>query len=159
MMSQVVPVTAGEIRRGGFSSPFNKHVGIEGFTSTNTNKGAIAINVITPETASNIHRPIVHGGWTATLLDTVASSVPYFHKVNGLEDSEYGLTKSLNIEFNKPVFVGQTYSCQGNIIERKGNNIKTEAALTDAQGVKVATATALVKARRADYETTTAMAV
>lgn len=143
--NQITPITAGTIRRERrCSNSFDNHIGIntEGLIS---NQGACAVTVVPQETASNIQGS-VHGGWIAALLDTVASGAAYSFQPGGLEDSEYGLTASLNVRFNRPVFTGETYTCEGKVIGREGNNIQTEAAITNGKGVQVATATAVVKA-------------
>lgn len=149
LVNQITPITAGAIRSRGYSNLFDKHIGIntDNFTS---DRERCAVTVVPQETALNVHGS-VHGGWTAALLDTVASGSAYSHQAGGLRDDEYGLTASLNVEFNAPVFAGRKYACEGRIIGREGNNIKTRAAVTDDKGLEVATATALVKARRADY--------
>ena len=150
LVNQIVPRTAGEMRRKEFNSPFNRHVGIN-IKSFTTNKDAFIVTATPSETASNIHGQVVHGGWTATYFDTVLSGVVHSDQAGSLKDEEYALTQKLDIKFNAPLFVGQTYSCEGKITEREGNNIQTEASVIDSQGKEVATATALVKARRADY--------
>lgn len=149
-ISQITPITAGEIRRNGYVNSFDRHVGIstEGFISHRKN---CTVTAIPQETALNPHG-CVHGGWTATLLDTVAGGVAYSNKTGALEDNEYGLTSALDIEFKVPVFSGETYTCAGKIIHRDGNNIQTRATLADSKGVEVATASALIKARRVDYK-------
>lgn len=149
-VTQIRPVTAGEIRRNGYINSFDKHVGIstDGFIS---NKKNCTVTAAPQEIALNPHG-CVHGGWTATLLDTVAGGVAYSNQAGALDDNEYGLTSALSVEFKAPVFVGEAYTCTGRIIQRDGNNIHTGATLADSKGVQVATASALIKARRVDYK-------
>lgn len=146
LVKSIVPITAGETRKKIHINPFDKHIGINVETLSSTD----AITATPQETALNAHG-IVHGGWTAAFLDIVASGVPYSYQEGALKDNEYGLTASLNIEFKRPVFVGTAYTGEGTIVKREGNNIQTKATITDDQGIQVATATALVKARRPDY--------
>ena len=150
-------ITAGEFRGGKkIISPFNEHVGISIKDITPTNDGAFALTVTPPATAANTHGDVVHGGWTATCFDTLLSGPPYLQKTGGLEDGEYGLTRSMRVEFESPLFVGETYTGVGKIIGRNGNNIQTIASLTNSKGKKVATAEALFKARRADWNRSSA---
>lgn len=146
LVNQIVPVSAGDIRRNGYKSSFDKHIGIN--TDDFTKNGG-AVTVTPPEAALNPHG-IVHGGWTSVLLDTVASGAAYTYQTGKLEDNEFGLTTSLNIEFKKPVFAGATYLCQGNILRREGNMIHTKAEVTDSNGIQVAAATATLKAKKSD---------
>lgn len=148
LVSPITPITAGQIRQGGYKNSFDRYIGIdaEGFTLNG------AITVIPPETAKNVHGT-VHGGYTASVLDTVASGIVCSpNQTSGLEGEEYPLTASLDVRYLRPLFVGREYRCEGKIVSREGNNIRTEAAITDDQGMKVATAKALVKARRIDYQ-------
>lgn len=155
LVNQITPITAGEIRRQGYKTSFDRHIGIA-TESIMADKERAVVKGTPQETALNPHG-CIHGGWTATLLDTVAGGVAYSHIAGGLNDNEYGLTKTLNIEFNAPVFAGQTYTCEGKIARREGNNIHTKATITDDQGTQVASATALIKARRPDYMAVTAV--
>ena len=150
LVNSIVPITAGKIRNGEYKNPFDGHLGVNiGRDFISSNERSV-VTTTPPDTARNVHGS-VHGGYTASLLDTVASGTVYSAQPNGLKDDEYALTASLNIEFKKPVVIGRKYTCEGTVVGREGNNIQTKAALTDDQGVQVATATALVKARRADY--------
>ena len=150
MVSQIVPVTAGEIRRNKFNNnSFERRIGINTDDFTFSNEGC-ALTVTPPEIALNSHR-IVHGGWTAALFDTVATGAAYTYQTGGLADNEYGLTAALDIKFDSPVLPGRTYTCKGGIIGREGNNIHTQATVIDSEGKQVANAKALVKARRPDY--------
>ncbi len=152
MMSQIVsPITAKQFRTGRFNSPFNIHIGINNIEGFNSPKGRCAITATPPETATNIYKGVGHGGWTATFLDTVASCAAYTDQSGGLEDNEFALTKSIDIKFKKPVLIGQPYTGSGKIIRRTGNDIETEATVIDSKGVEVASATAVIKARRPDY--------
>ena len=151
MVNQIIPITAGEIRSGRYSGRYNNSfnrltgISLEGFS-----EDKCAITVTPQETALNV-QGCVHGGYIATVADTVASGAAYSDQIGALKDGEYGLTASLSIEFNKPLFAGKTYFCEGKIDGREGNNIRTNAIVTDDQGVQVAAATALVKARRTNY--------
>ena len=155
LVNQITPITAGDIRRHGYKTSFDRHLGIA-TESIMADKQRAVVKATPQETALNPHG-CVHGGWTATLLDTVAGGVAYTNQTGGLEDSEYGLTKTLNIKFNAPVFAGQSYTCEGRIDRREGNNIHTTATITDDSDTQVASATALIKARRPDYGSVRAM--
>ena len=149
MASKIVPVTAGQIRGNRkYNNKFDEHLGIkiaDDFISSS--KMSIA-TATPPDTAKNIHG-VVHGGWTAALLDTVAGGTVHSHQPGSLENNEYALTSSLTINYNLPVYAGNTYRCEGKITGRNGNNIETQATVIDDQGRSVATAVALVKARTA----------
>lgn len=145
---QIVPLAAGVVRSERRTNPFDKYIGIntEGLTSS---KETCAITVVPNKTSLNIQGS-VHGGWIAALLDAVASGAAYSKQPGALTDNEYGLTASLNIKFNLPLFPERQYTCEGKVISREGNNIQTEAKITDESGRQVAIAQALVKALKAD---------
>ena len=149
-IKQITPITAGQIRRGGYSSPYDQHLGISPTRDFFSDNERSTITVIPPDVALNPHA-CVHGGYVASVLDTGTGYAAYSNQPGSLDDKEYALTSSLNVEFNAPVFSGQTYTCEGKIIGREGNNIRTKATLTDDKGIQVASATALIKARRTDY--------
>ena len=98
LATQITPITAGQIRRHGYKTSFDTHLGIA-TESIMADKEKAVVKATPQASALNPHG-CVHGGWTATLLDTVAGGVAYSHLTGGLEDGEYGLTKTLNIEFN-----------------------------------------------------------
>ncbi len=146
------PVTAGAIRSGGYINSYDKQIGID-TKDLIADDGKCAVTVIPREITLNPHS-CVHGGWTASLLDTVASGAAFSNQAGSLNDEEYGLTSELKLRYNAPLFAGQKYTCEGTVIKREGNNIYTEAIVSDNEGHPVATATALVKARKLDYKAT-----
>ncbi len=143
------PVTAGTIRAGGYNNLYDKQIGIDSSNLLRDDEKC-AIAVTPQETTLNPHS-CVHGGWTASLLDTVASGVAFSNQEGALSDKEYGLTSQLTLKYNAPLFAGHRYTCEGKIVKREGNNIHTKAVVTDDKGRPVATATALVKARKTDW--------
>ncbi len=149
-VNSLKPITAGAIRTGGYINLYDKQIGID-TSNLLGNDGKCAVTVTPQEATLNPHR-CVHGGWTASLLDTVASGVVFSNQEGALDDKEYGLTSQLTLKYNAPLFSGQMYTCEGKIVKREGNNIHTKAVVTDDEGRPVATATALVKARRTDYK-------
>ncbi len=147
-MNRITPITAGEIRkRRGYTNPFQDHIGIPKIHIST--RGSSVSRVIPSEIAKNVHG-IVHGGWTGALLDTTAAGAAYSSQPGRLENGEYGVTANLNIDFIRPVFIGEVYNCKGEITERKGSNIYTRATVTDSKGERVAVATARVKALSPD---------
>lgn len=78
---------------------------------------------------------LTHGGITATILDeTMAWTSIFFSRL-------YILTKSMNVEFIKPVFVGDEVVCEGRILDRPDEReIRVLAELKNAKGELLARA-------------------
>ncbi|WCL47629.1 PaaI family thioesterase [Leptospira sp. GIMC2001] len=61
---------------------------------------------------------LTHGGITATILDeTMAWTVIYLNRT-------YILTKSMKVDYIKPVFVGESVLCEGRIISPSDDSAK-----------------------------------
>ncbi len=73
-------------------------------------------------------KKLVHGGILATVLDEIMSwTVIHLtkHKI---------LTRNINIEFKKPVYIGRQLTATGEIIEINGKNALLQASITDDFG-------------------------
>lgn len=72
---------------------------------------------------------IVHGGVTTTVLDeTMAWTVIYFHKT-------YMLTKSIKVDFMRPLLADTEYISLGNVLEIKNEkDVTVEACIYDING-------------------------
>lgn len=154
MINGITPLSAGEVRRRGYFNRFDSHIGIkeystmhEGFTSSST----------TEQFTSNIHGS-VHGGWSSANLDATSVGAVYADLEKGLKENEYGVTASLDVQFKSPALVGEDYACNAKVVKREGNNIFTEAIIKSSQGVEIASARGLIKARKLDYNPTTSTA-
>lgn len=78
---------------------------------------------------------IAHGGIICTILDEVMA-----WSLAGGDD--WGVTARMQVEFRKPVAIGQSIHAEGWITESRRRIIDTEARLTDATtGTVLATAT------------------
>jgi len=83
---------------------------------------------------------IAHGGILATILDEVMAWAL-------VGEDQWGLTARLNIDFKRPVSVGQRIRAEGWITRSRRRVIDTEARLTDAAaGQVLATATGVYMA-------------
>lgn len=83
---------------------------------------------------------IAHGGILATILDEVMAWAL-------VGEDDWGLTARLNIDFKRPVTVGQRIRAEGWITGSRRRIIDTEARLIDAvSGEVLATATGLYMA-------------
>lgn len=83
---------------------------------------------------------IVHGGVLTTILDEIMSwSAIYLLK-------RIALTRSINVEFIKPVRVGHEIRAEGRMMQTNGkNDAVTEGILIDASGEVCARASAMFK--------------
>jgi len=78
---------------------------------------------------------IAHGGILATILDEVMAWAL-------VGEDSWGLTARLNVDFKRPVDVGQSIRAEGWITRSRRRLVDTEARLTDATtGEVLATAT------------------
>ena len=148
MNNVISPIGAGEIRRRGYLNPFDTHIGIKRFDSTGEGIKSIAD---TSEVTSNIHGT-VHGGWSSANLDATSVGAVYNDREKGLKDDEYGVTALLDVKFKNPAFLGETYDCDAKVVSREGNDIKTFAVIRNSNGVEIASARGLIKARKLDYD-------
>jgi len=73
----------------------------------------------------------VHGGVIALLLDEVMAKVSRFNK-------DHAVTASLNVEYVKPVPVGQPLIVEGWEVERKGRSIHRVGEIRAASGAVLA---------------------
>ncbi len=73
----------------------------------------------------------VHGGIVATLLDEVMAKVSRFEK-------DYAVTGQLNIEYLKPVPIGEELTVEGWEVERAGRVRKRLGEIRNAAGVVLA---------------------
>lgn len=73
----------------------------------------------------------VHGGIVATLLDEVMAKVSRFEK-------DYAVTRELNIEYLKPVPVGEELTVEGWEVERAGRVRKRQGEIRNAAGALLA---------------------
>ena len=154
MINGVKPLSAGEVRTRGYFNRFDSHIGIKEFS---INHEGFASLSTTENFTSNIHGS-VHGGWSSANLDATSVGAVYADLENGLKENEYGVTASLDVQFKNPALVGENYLCNAKVIKREGNNIFTEASIKSSQGVEIASARGLIKARKLDYNPTTATA-
>jgi uncharacterized protein (TIGR00369 family) len=76
----------------------------------------------------------VHGGIIATLLDEVMAKVSRFEK-------DYAVTGSLNIEYLKPVPVGEELTVEGWETGRDGRFRTRQGEIRNSSGVLLARAT------------------
>jgi uncharacterized protein (TIGR00369 family) len=94
----------------------------------------------------------VHGGIVATLLDEVMAKVSRFK-------SDYAVTGELNVEYLKPVPVGEELTVEGWEVERAGRIRRRQGEIRNAAGVLLARGSAKFvevdpeKFRRATVET------
>jgi len=72
---------------------------------------------------------LVHGGILATILDEIMSWTAI------QLTSHFILTRNLNVEFKKPVFIGSQLTATGEIIERSEKNATLSAQIQDDSGV------------------------
>ena len=80
---------------------------------------------------------IAHGGVLTTILDEVMSwaALHFLKRIT--------MTKSMNIEFIKPVYIRNPLKAEGNVLERTGkHDAVMEGILYDAAGVACAKSTA-----------------
>ena len=73
----------------------------------------------------------VHGGIVATLLDEVMAKVSRFEK-------DYAVTGELNVEYLKPVPVGEELTVEGWEVGRDGRIRRREGEIRNAAGVVLA---------------------
>jgi uncharacterized protein (TIGR00369 family) len=73
----------------------------------------------------------VHGGIVATLLDEVMAKVSRF-------EQDYAVTSELNVEYVKPVPVGEELTVEGWEVERAGRIRKRQSEIRNAAGVLLA---------------------
>ncbi|NUT41037.1 MAG: PaaI family thioesterase [Thermoactinospora sp.] len=88
---------------------------------------------------------VVHGGYIATALDDAcgmacgsAAPQPTLH-----------LTMNLNVDYLRPVQVGQTYLVTGTVTHRGRTRLLAQATVTDADGRPCAQATSSLTPNRA----------
>ena len=74
---------------------------------------------------------VVHGGIVATLLDEVMAKVSRFEK-------DYAVTGELNVEYLKPVPVGEELTVEGWEVERDGRIRRREGEIRNAAGAVLA---------------------
>jgi len=73
----------------------------------------------------------VHGGIIALLLDEVMAKVSRFHK-------DHAVTAALDVEYVKPVPVGQPLVVEGWEVERNGRNIQRAGEIRSSAGLVLA---------------------
>ncbi len=73
----------------------------------------------------------VHGGIIALLLDEVMAKVSRFHK-------DHAVTAALDVEYVKPVPVGQPLVVEGWEVERNGRNIQRVGEIRSSAGLVLA---------------------
>jgi len=73
----------------------------------------------------------VHGGIIALLLDEVMAKVSRFHK-------DHAVTAALDVEYVKPVPVGQPLVIEGWEVERNGRNIQRAGEIRSSAGLVLA---------------------
>ena len=80
---------------------------------------------------------LVHGGVLSTILDEVMSwTAMYLLK-------HITMTRSMTVEFLKPVYVGNRLKAEGSVVERKRKrNVLMEGSIHDAEGDCCARSTA-----------------
>lgn len=71
---------------------------------------------------------LVHGGILATILDEIMSWTA-IHLTK-----HFILTRNINIEFKKPVYIDSQLTATSEIIERDGKNALLEGRITDDSG-------------------------
>jgi len=87
---------------------------------------------------------IAHGGILCTILDEVMAWAL-------VGEDNWGVTARMNVEFRRPVAVGQTVHAEGWITEARRRIVATAARIVDADtGVEVATATGAYVAASAE---------
>jgi uncharacterized protein (TIGR00369 family) len=90
-------------------------------------------STFTPSPDQQGWRGVCHGGIVSTVLDEImAQSVARV----GIT----AVTARISVEFKRPVKTGEEYLVFGRFVEKRGRIIKTEAEMTDAKGVRAATA-------------------
>ncbi|RMD83272.1 MAG: PaaI family thioesterase [Candidatus Dadabacteria bacterium] len=83
------------------------------------------------------YKDFVHGGIVATMLDE-AMGWALFH-LGGV----YGVTRSLAVNYRRPVLVGRRVAVRSSIVERDGNTLRVESRLVDERGRLLASAEGL----------------
>ena len=81
---------------------------------------------------------LLHGGVTATLLDTCMG----YAAVSVAPPGHYVVTVQLNVNFTRPVKLGDTLRAEGTIQHRGGTTAVSRGQLLDADGKLAAAGTA-----------------
>lgn len=91
-------------------SPTNEH-GLKMNFFSNTSEGTVVSEITVPDHLAGWNN-LVHGGVTTTMLDEIMSwTVIYNMKT-------FMLTKSITVEFLKPVIIGTPLTVQGRVLSR-----------------------------------------
>ena len=73
----------------------------------------------------------IHGGWTATILDSAMACAAH----STLKPGEGYTTLEMKLNYVRPVMPDSgTVRCEGRLIHRGGSVITTEGSLVDARG-------------------------
>ena len=102
-----------------------------------TNETAVYSNVTVPEHLCGWNN-LVHGGVLTTILDEIMSwSAIYLLK-------RVAMTKSMSVDFLKPVYVGNLLKAEGKVLEQKGKHeALMEGRIYNEDDICCASATAI----------------
>jgi len=111
--------------------PFVKHVGLE---LSELRRGEAIVKL---QMRDALRQPygLLHGGATATLIDTATA----FAIVTAIDEKEKATTVDLNIHFLRPVFEG-TITCTAKVLRAGKRIITTSADVVNDEGKLIATA-------------------
>ncbi|MGD2185098.1 MAG: PaaI family thioesterase [Desulfobacterales bacterium] len=80
-----------------------------------TNEGAVYSNLVVPDHLCGWNN-LVHGGVLTTIMDEIMSwAAIYLLK-------QVPMTKSISVDFNKPVYVGNPLKAEGTVLDKKGKH-------------------------------------
>jgi acyl-coenzyme A thioesterase PaaI-like protein len=81
---------------------------------------------------------VIHGGWAAMVFDEVCGLVPLAH------DLPPAVTRTLTVNYVKPVPIERLLSVQARLVERRGRDLEIQGELRlGHNGTLLATATAI----------------